>query len=139
MTEQGDISFETNRISKEILDTCFYVHTNLGPGLLESVYEDCLYHLLIKKGLKVERQKHLPIRIDGLLIPNGLRLDLAVEDQIIIEIKACEKMIPLYESQIHTYLKLSGMPLGLLINFNVKSLKDGIQRIAMTKSRKNFA
>jgi GxxExxY protein len=139
MIESTDISDETNRLSKEILDCCFYIHTKLGPGLLESVYEDCLFHFLTQKRIKVERQKSIPIKIDDLTLPTGLRLDLLVEDQIILELKAVERLLPLHEAQIHTYLKLSGKPLGLLLNFNVKSMKDGIKRIAMTKQRKNFA
>lgn len=139
MTEIFEISERTNKLSKDILDTCFYIHTKLGPGLLESVYEETLCHFLMKKGLYVERQKHLPIQIDDLKIRSGLRIDLLVESQIIVELKAVEKIISLHEAQLHTYLKLSQMPLGLLLNFNTKSLKDGIRRIAMTKSLKNFA
>ena len=139
MTELVEISEEVNRISKEILDTSFYIHTKLGPGLLESVYEDCLEYFLFKKNIKVERQKLLPLKIDGFQIPSGLKLDLLVEDQVIVELKAVEKIVPVHEAQVHTYLKLSQLPLGLLINFNTKSLKDGIRRIAMTKSLKNFA
>lgn len=139
MTALYEISENTNRLSKDILDTCFYIHTKLGPGLLENVYEECLFYFLQEKGIQAERQKKLPIHIDGLSIHSGLRLDLVVEDKIIVELKAVEKIIPLHEAQLHTYLKLSGKSLGLLINFNTKSLKDGIKRIAMTKSTKNFA
>jgi GxxExxY protein len=140
MSEVIEIPERINRVSKDILDASFYIHTKLGPGLLESVYEECLYHLLTKKGLKAEKQKSLPLTLDDLTIPSGLRLDLLIEDEVIVELKAVEKMIPLYEAQMHTYLKLSGKSLGLLINFNVPSLKDGIKRIAMSKSlAKNFA
>jgi GxxExxY protein len=141
MSELIEISGQTNRISKEILDSCFYIHTKLGPGLLESVYEETLFHFLKEKSLKVERQKVLPIQIDNLVIPSGLRLDLIVEDSVIVELKAVEKIAPIHEAQMHTYLKLSGTPLGLIINFNVRSLKDGIKRIAMSKTlaAKNFA
>ena len=123
-----------NRLSKLILDECFYIHTQLGPGLLESVYEDCLYHLLLKKNIKVERQKILPITFDDKIIPSSLKLDLIVEDQIILELKSVEKLMPVHEAQLYTYLKLSHKPLGLLLNFNVKSMKDGIKRMAMTKA-----
>ncbi len=139
MAEIIEISEHTNRLSKEILDTCFYIHTKLGPGLLESVYEDCLFHFLTAKKIKVERQKLLPISIDDFVVPTGLKLDLLVEDEVIVELKAVERFIPVHEAQLHTYLKLSGRPLGLLINFNTKSLKDGIRRIAMTRPLKNFA
>lgn len=139
MTEVFEISQETNRVSKEILDICFYIHTKLGPGLLESVYEDCLFHFLNKKGFQVQRQKVLPVQIDDLIIKTGLKLDILVENQIIVELKAVERLLPVHEAQIHTYLKLSRKPLGLLINFNVKSLKDGIRRIAMAQNQKeNF-
>lgn len=139
MTEIIEISEETNRLSKAILDCCFDIHTKLGPGLLESVYEECLFHFLLKKNIKVEKQKVLPIKIDDLTLPTGLRLDLLVGDQIIVELKAVERLLPVHEAQMHTYLKLSGKPLGLLLNFNVRSFKDGIRRIAMTKNNKNFA
>ncbi len=135
MTELNDITEETNKLSKEILDCCFYIHTKLGPGLLESVYEDCLFHFLLQRKINVEKQKTLPIKIDDFKIPTALRLDLLVEDQIIVELKSVERLLPLHEAQLHTYLKLSGKPLGLLLNFNVKSMKDGIKRIAMTKQR----
>lgn len=141
MTELYEIDEHTNRVSKEILDTCFYIHTKLGPGLLERVYEDCLFHFLLEKNIKVERQKQIPIMIDNFKIPTSLNLDLIVEDRVIIELKSVEKMLPIHEAQLHTYLKLSNRPLGLLINFNVTSLKNGIKRIAMsrTNQRQNFA
>ena len=125
-----------NAISKEILDAAFYIHTQLGPGLLESVYERCLAHILIKKGLRVECQKYLPLTFDNILIEGAYKLDLLIEDEVIVELKVHERILPVHESQLHTYLKLSGKQLGLILNFNTKSLKDGIKRIALTK---NFA
>jgi len=140
MSELYEISEQTNKISKDILDVCFYVHTKLGPGLLESVYEECVFYFLNQKGIAVERQKTLPVIIDDLKIYSGLRLDLLVENQIIVELKAVEKLAPVHEAQLHTYLKLANIPLGLLINFNVPSLKQGIKRIAMSKTmQRNFA
>jgi len=139
MPEPIELSDYTNLLSKEILDTCFYVHTNLGPGLLESVYEDCVYYLLLEKGIKVEKQKSFDIHLNKIKIPMGLRIDLLVEDKIILELKSVEKLLPIHEAQLHTYLKLSGVSLGLLINFNTKSLKDGIRRIVMTNHIRNFA
>ncbi len=130
---KNDISIETNRLSKEILDTCFYIHTKLGPGLLESVYQNTLYYFLTKKGLFVEKEKQLPIQIDDLTIKSGLRLDLVIEKQIILELKSVEKLLPIHQAQLYSYLKLSDFPLGLLINFNETSLKNGIKRIAMTQ------
>lgn len=139
MNEVYEISKETNALSKDVLDTCFYVHTHLGPGLLESVYEEALFYFLNKKGILVERQKILPVKIEDFTIPTGLKLDLLVGDQLVLELKAVEKLLPVHEAQLQTYLKLSGKPLGLLINFNVKSLKDGIKRIAMSQNqKKNF-
>lgn len=123
---------DMNKLSKEILNVCFYVHTKLGPGLLESVYEDSIYYFLVKKGFNVERQKKIPLIIDKFHIPTRLTLDLVVENKIIVELKTVEKIIPLHEAQLHTYLKLSNIQLGLLINFNVQSLKHGIKRIIRT-------
>lgn len=139
MTDLVEISDYTNDISKKILDTCFYVHTQLGPGLLESVYEDCVYHYLLNQNIVAERQKSFQIKLEDFIVPTALKLDLLVDHSIIVELKAVEKILPLHEAQLHTYLKLTGMPLGLLVNFNTRSLKDGIKRIAMTRARKNFA
>lgn len=129
MKQYEAISEHANLVSKTILDCCFFVHTQLGPGLLESVYEECVFHFLKAKNLEVERQKPVPIQIADLHLPCGLRLDLLVENEIILELKAVERILPIHEAQIHTYLKLSGKRLGLLVNFNVRSLKDGIIRI----------
>jgi GxxExxY protein len=107
------------------------VHTALGPGLLESVYEVCLAYELTRRGLKVERQVSLPVVYDGVRLEAGLRLDLVVEGGLVVELKAVEAMQPLYLAQVLTYLKLSGHRLGLLINFNVPRLKDGIQRVVL--------
>jgi GxxExxY protein len=131
-----EIDERTNSLSKEILDICFFIHTELGPGLLESVYEDSLFFLLNQKGTKAERQKHFPVKIKDYIVPTSLKADLVVEERIIVELKTVEKIIPLHEVQLHTYLKISGLPLGLLINFNTKSLKDGIKRIAMSQNTK---
>lgn len=127
-----EISDEINKISKEILDIAFFVHTKLGLGLLESAYEDCMFYFLKKKGLSVERQKSFSIHIDTFEIPTHLKIDLLVADSIIVELKVVEKIIPIHEAQLHTYLKLTNKKLGLIINFNTRSLKDGIKRIIMT-------
>ena len=116
-------------IYKQILDSAFFVHSELGPGLLESAYEQCLFYDLSHKGLKVEKQKGMPLIFCGMKMELGYRLDLYVEDDIIVEIKAVETLNDIYLAQILTYMKLSGCKLGLLINFNCRHLKDGIRRI----------
>lgn len=105
----------------------------MGPGLLEKVYEESLCYFLAKQGMAFERQKVLPLFIEGNRLDAGFKLDLVVEDFIIVELKSVEKLLPVHDAQLYTYLKLSGYPLGLLINFNVKLLKDGLKRMAMTK------
>ena len=123
------IPAQTEKIAKVILDAAFKVHTTLGPGLLESVYETCLIHELRGMGLKFESQIALPIVYNGITVESGLRLDVFVEKCVIIEIKAVEIIIPIHKAQLLTYLKLSGIRLGLLINFNVIHLRDGIYRV----------
>ncbi len=118
-----------NQLSKIVLDTAFKVHTNIGPGLLESVYEIILAHELAKQGLNVDRQKPISIRYDDLIIPDAFRADLLVEDKLIIELKSLEKLAPVHSKQVLTQLRLSGRLLGLLINFGEMRLKDGIERI----------
>jgi GxxExxY protein len=106
------------------------VHQTLGPGLLESVYEACLAHELSKRDIRTVRQLPVAIEYDGLLIEAGFRIDLLVEDAVIVELKAVEQMIPLFEAQLLTYLKLTHKRLGLLINFNTPLLKQGLKRMA---------
>ena len=118
-----------NEISKIVVDTCFKIHVTLGPGLFESVYEEILYYELTKLGLKVERQKGIPVKWDNLTMDAGFRADLIVENKVIIELKSIESIAPVHQKQVQTYLKLTGLKLGLLINFNVNLIKDGIQRI----------
>ena len=118
-------------IFKAILDRAFEVHSNLGPGLLESAYEECLMYELIRAGLKVERQKALPLIYKDVKLDVGYRVDLFVENQFIIEIKSVEQLADIHLAQILTYLKLSKCRLGLLVNFNVKYLKDGIKRVIL--------
>lgn len=105
------------------------VHTELGPGLLESAYEECLFYELTNAGLYVERQKPLPLVYKEVKLDTGYRLDLLVERKVIIEIKAVEAYNEIFTAQVLTYLRLTGCKLGLLLNFNVKSMKDGIKRI----------
>ncbi|MDN3204660.1 GxxExxY protein [Algoriphagus sediminis] len=112
-----------------VLDACFKVHSALGPGLLESAYEACLSYELRKIGLNVKSQLSLPIVYDGLKIDAGYRIDLLVEDEIIVELKAVEELNSVHLAQVLTYLKLSDKKLGLLVNFNVNLLKHGIKRV----------
>ncbi|PKQ69048.1 GxxExxY protein [Labilibaculum manganireducens] len=116
-------------VYKKVLDCAFRVHTELGPGLLESAYEECLYYELSQEGLKVEKQKELPLIYKEIRLESGYRLDLLVEDSVIVEIKAIETLNDKHLAQILTYMKLSKCKLGLLVNFNVKSLKYGIKRV----------
>ena len=125
---QTDIYLQ-NHYSGQVVNAAMKVHTILGPGLLESAYEACLIQELKNRGLKVEAQVGLPITYDGTQIDVGYRIDLIVERVVIVELKAVEKLRPLHKAQILSYLKLSGLRVGLLINFNTVSLKDGIQRI----------
>ena len=121
---------ELNDITGQIIDASMKVHTELGPGLLESAYEACLAHELRKRGLKVVSQLALPVKYDGIELDTGYRIDSLVEDRVIVELKAVEKTTPLHEAQLLSYLKLSNKKIGLLINFNVVRLKDGIKRMA---------
>ena len=120
---------ELNEISGSIIDAAMEVHTVLGPGLLESTYEKCLKHELSLRKLTVLSQVKLPISYKNNIIDEGYRLDLLVEDKIIVELKTVEKFIPLHEAQLLSYLKMSNKKIGLLINFNVTRLKYGIKRI----------
>ncbi|SMO39571.1 GxxExxY protein [Saccharicrinis carchari] len=122
---------ELNDISYKIIGCVYKVHTELGPGLLESSYEVCLAHELLKEGLKVERQKSLPVVYDGIKLDAGYRIDLLVENLIILELKSVDEIAPIHKAQLMTYLKLSGLKLGLLLNFNVLDMKKGINRIVM--------
>lgn len=127
--EYPSIPQNVEEVGKCVLDTAFKVHSALGPGLLESVYEKALSYELIKKGVIFKTQVHIPIIYDGKKLDSDLICDLLVEDKVIVELKAVEKMNTLYEAQLITYLKLSGLRLGYLINFNVLHLKNGIKRL----------
>jgi len=120
-----------DKITETIIGGAIAVHRALGPGLLESAYEACLGYELVDRGLSVERQKALPVKYRGVNLDCGYRIDLLVEEIIIIELKAVEKIDPIHKAQLLSYLKLSGCKLGLLINFNVRMLKNGIHRIVL--------
>ena len=121
---------QINEITGHIIDVAMKVHSLPGPGLLESAYEACLVHDLRKRGLKVLTQVSLPVVYDGVEIDVGYRIELLVEDVVIVELKAVEKLLPIHEAQLLSYLKLSRHKVGLLINFKVLHLKDGIKRMA---------
>ncbi len=122
---------ELNDITYKIIGCVYKVHSELGPGLLESTYEVCLEHELLKADLKVERQKSLPVIYDGMKLDAGYRIDLLVENQIILELKSVDEIAPIHKAQLMTYLKLSDLKVGLLLNFNVQNMKKGITRIIM--------
>ena len=118
-----------NQLTEEILGCAFKVHTVLGPGLLESSYKECLYYELNKAGLYTEKEKGLPLVYESVKLDVGYRLDLLVENKVVIETKAVEALTDVHVAQVITYLKLSGCKVGLLLNFHCKHLKDGIKRI----------
>jgi len=123
------IPTHTESIAKAVLDAAFQVHTTLGPGLLESVYEACMIHELGLRSINVDSQIILPVIYKGMKVDSGFRLDLLVEDCVIVEIKAAEIISPIYYAQLLTYLRLTEIRLGFLINFNVIHLRDGLKRI----------
>jgi len=120
---------ELNDITEQIIGCAIKVHRALGPGLLESTYEACLVHDLVKNGVNVQSQLKLPVHYDGIRLDAGYRIDLLVEDAVIVELKVVDAFHPIHEAQVISYLKLSGKRVGLLINFNVKILKNGIKRL----------
>lgn len=126
-----EISAEIDSIAAAVVEAAFKVHRALGPGLLESVYEACMCHELAKSSIPFQRQLGLPVVYDGCRLESGLRIDLLVADAVVVELKSAEQHQSLFEAQLLTYLKLSGRRLGLLINFNVRYLKDGIKRVIL--------
>lgn len=121
------------KVYTTIMDAAFKVHRALGPGLLESSYEECLAYELGKSGLKVEKQRALPLIYEEVKLEAGYRIDLLVESKVIVEVKAVESLLPVHWAQVITYLRLSDLQLGMLVNFNVKLLKDGMHRVVLTK------
>ncbi len=120
---------EIDEITGSVIGAAIAVHRALGPGLLESAYEACLAYELVDRGLSVERQKALPVVYRGVKVDCGYRIDLLVQEKVIVELKAIERFEPIHIAQVLSYLKLSGCNVGLLINFNVRVLKDGIRRL----------
>jgi GxxExxY protein len=120
---------EGHKLTRDIIGAAIEVHRELGPGLLEYVYETCLEYVLIKKGFKVDRQPGLPVRFKEILFDVGYRADLIVNDTVLLELKSVEEIHPKHIARVLTYLRFSGHRLGLLINFNVDCLRDGIRRL----------
>lgn len=119
-----------NKLATEIVDACFKVHTVMGPGLLESVYEAALAYELGQRGLNVVCQQLIPVVYEGIAVGEGFRADIVVEDKVIVELKSLESIAPVHKKQLVTYLRLSGKRLGLLVNFGSHLIKDGITRVA---------
>ena len=119
-----------NKLTSEIIGAAIEVHKVLGPGLLESAYEKCLCYELGQHGLRFDRQRPLSIQYKGLQLDCGYKLDIVVQDTVILELKSCDRVEPIHKAQLLTYLKLSGLKLGLLLNFNVPVMRDGITRVA---------
>jgi GxxExxY protein len=126
-TEPGGM--KADRISSAVIGCAIDVHRFLGPGLLESAYEVCLGHELMTRGHQVGRQRQVPVVYRGIQIDCGYRLDLVVDEMVIVEVKAVERLLPIHSAQLLSYLRLSGLPLGLLINFNVGLLRQGMRRL----------
>src|SRR5687768_1360666 len=122
-------SAEVERVAREIVDAAFKIHLTLGPGLLESAYKVLMAYELTKRGLSVRKEVELPVVYEEVHLDVGYRLDLVVNDCVIVELKAIDKLHPVHDAQLLTYLKLTGIRLGILINFNTKLIKDGIKRI----------
>ncbi|MCA9041418.1 MAG: GxxExxY protein [Planctomycetaceae bacterium] len=125
------VSEKVDQLARTIIDSAFQVHRELGPGLLESVYQSCLCYELSSRKIKFEQEIVLPIKYKKLLLESGLRLDLLIEKSIIVELKSVEKILPIHEAQILTYLKITGCRLGLIINFNEVRIKSGIKRLVL--------
>lgn len=121
---------DVNNITERIIGAAIEVHRVLGPGLMESTYQACLAHELKLQGVKFESEKPLPVSYKGLFVDCSYRLDFLVEDLVIVELKSIQAILPIHEAQLLTYLKITGCPIGLLINFNVHLLKHGIKRMA---------
>lgn len=125
------IPARTNTIARQVIDAAYRVHTALGPGLLETVYEVCLIYELGKRGLRTQRQVLVPVVYDDVQLDAGFRIDVLVENDVLFELKAVDALLPVHTAQVLTYLKLTGHRLGFLMNFNVPRIKDGIQRLVM--------
>ena len=137
LRKYNDQSEALDLLSKDVVDCLFQVHKKLGPGYIEKIYEDCFCIEAKRKQLNIQRQYLLKMEYDDEFIPTEFRLDLVVENQILLELKAVERIHPVHEAQIYSYLKMSGLSLGFLVNFNVPLIKDGIKRY-VPKNLRNF-
>ena len=133
MPQYEPVSPRSEAAAKEVVDAAIQVHRALGPGLLESVYEQCLHYELTTRGVIAERQVAVPVRYKAVEIDAGFRLDLLVDGVLVVELKAVDALAPLHDAQLLTYLKLTGLHLGLLLNFNVPRMKDGLKRLVNTR------
>jgi GxxExxY protein len=131
MNRGGAEAQRGNEITELVIGAAIRIHKALGPGLLESAYEECLCYELSKAGLKIERQRPVPVVYETVKLDCGYRLDLVVEDLVVLELKCVEHLRPIHEAQLLTYLKLTGIPLGLLINFHVPTLREGLKRLVL--------
>ena len=131
MTSHLALPSDLEDLAAALVDSAFKVHQTLGPGLLESVYESCVCIELTRRGITYEKQAAMPLIYEGVNVNGGFRLDLLVEKSVVMEIKAVEKLLPIHQSQVLTYLKLANLRLGLLINFNVPMFKEGVNRIVL--------
>ncbi|MEP6672405.1 MAG: GxxExxY protein [Chthoniobacter sp.] len=131
MNRRGAEARRGDEITEPVIGAAIRIHRALGPGLLESAYEECLCYELSKAGLRFERQKPQPVTYENVKLDCGYRLDLVVEDTVIVELKCVEKVLPIHEAQLLTYLKLSGLQIGLLMNFHVPVLRDGLKRVVL--------
>jgi iron complex transport system substrate-binding protein len=126
---------ETNQITGQIVDAAYHVHTRIGPGLLESVYEQVLARILEQRGLQVERQKPISFEFEDMRFEEAFRADLLVEGRVLVELKSAEKLARIHGKQVLTYLRLLDLPVGLLINFGAASLNEGLERIVNSRSQ----
>ncbi len=137
--QYGDMPGELNDLSKEIVDSLFCVHKELGPGFLEKIYEDALCCELSDRKLIFEKQKTYVVGYKNHLLPTEYRLDFVIDDKIVLELKAVERILPLHQAQLMSYMKLAGCSLGFLVNFNETLIKDGIRRHVLTSNLRSFA
>jgi len=131
MNRRGAEARSGDEVTEPVIGAAIRIHRALGPGLLESAYEECLCYELSKAGLRFERQKPQPVIYENVKLDCGYKLDLVVEDLVIVELKCVEKVLPIHEAQLLTYLKLSGLQIGLLMNFHVPVLRDGLKRVVL--------
>jgi GxxExxY protein len=131
ITENTESLVEEDKITEAIIGAAIDVHRELGPGLLESAYEACLAYELSTRGLKAIRQLQLPVVYRGMMLDCGYRIDLLVEDRVVVEVKAVERLDPIHQAQLLTYLRLSNHRVGLLINFNARTVKEGLKRMVL--------